>query len=80
MQPQHDLVGGAILLAIAIGVYLLPSIVAMRRRHHQRLAIFMLNLLLGWSGLGWIVALIWACTRVERDDENGRLSSRHRYS
>jgi T4 superinfection immunity protein len=51
MQPQHDLVGRAILLAIAIGVYLLP----MRRRHHQRLAIFMLNLLLGWSGLGWIL-------------------------
>ncbi len=80
MQAQHDLVGGAILLAIAIAVYLLPSIVARRRKHHQRLAIFMLNLLLGWSGLGWIVALIWACTRAERDDENGRLNSRHRYS
>jgi predicted PurR-regulated permease PerM len=80
MQPQHDLVGGAILLAIAIAVYLFPSIVAMRRRHHRRLAIFMLNLLLGWSGLAWIVALIWACTRVELDNKNDKLSFHHRHS
>jgi len=41
---------------------LTPSLVAGARHHHNGLAIFMLNLLLGWTVIGWVVALIWACT------------------
>jgi RsiW-degrading membrane proteinase PrsW (M82 family) len=42
--------------------YLLPAFVADQRRHHQRLAITVLNVLAGWTAIGWIVALVWACT------------------
>jgi ABC-type transport system involved in cytochrome c biogenesis permease component len=55
---------GAILLLL----YLIPTIIAFGRRHHSRWAIMMTNLLLGWSGLGWIAALIWSLTGVRRDD------------
>lgn len=46
--------------------YFIPTCVAGFRRHHNAFAIFLLNLFLGWTGLGWIAALIWAATRVER--------------
>jgi Superinfection immunity protein len=50
-------------LATILFVYFLPALVARERTHHQVLAIFMLNLLLGWTLLGWVGALIWACTK-----------------
>jgi uncharacterized membrane protein YqaE (UPF0057 family) len=42
-------------------IYFIPTLVAFERRHHHPGAIFVLNLLLGWTLVGWIGALIWAC-------------------
>jgi hypothetical protein len=36
--------------------------VAWLRYHPQTLAVTVLNGFLGWTGLGWIAALVWACT------------------
>jgi hypothetical protein len=41
-------------------MYFLPSIIALARSKRDTLAIFLLNLFLGWSVIGWFVALIWA--------------------
>ena len=41
-------------------MYFLPSIIALMRGKRNTLAIFLLNLFLGWSVIGWIVALVWA--------------------
>ena len=41
-------------------MYFLPTIIAAIRSKRDTLAIFLLNLFLGWSVIGWIVALIWA--------------------
>ncbi|MBI5451613.1 MAG: superinfection immunity protein [Gammaproteobacteria bacterium] len=59
--------GGVSLLVLACAVYGLPAIVAQLRHHHQRHAILVLNLLLGWTFFGWVVALVWAATAVRRD-------------
>jgi hypothetical protein len=40
--------------------YFLPSIVAFARSKRDILSIFLLNLFLGWTLIGWIVALVWA--------------------
>ena len=45
--------------------YFVPVIVAISRKHHQILAIFVLNLLLGWTILGWAGALVWACIKPQ---------------
>ncbi|MBY0379424.1 MAG: superinfection immunity protein [Burkholderiales bacterium] len=42
--------------------YFLPSIIANLRNHKNTTAIFVLNLLLGWSLLGWIICLVWSFT------------------
>lgn len=58
--------GALVLIGVALLAYFFPSIVASMRHHHNALAIFMLNLLLGWTLLGWLGALIWACTDPRR--------------
>jgi hypothetical protein len=53
-------VGGLILLLILAGMYFLPTIVAFNRNRHNKGAIFVLNLFLGWTVLGWVVSMVWA--------------------
>jgi hypothetical protein len=55
-------VGGLLILGILLGMYFLPSGVAAMRSHRQAIAIFMLNIFLGWTVIGWVGALVWACT------------------
>jgi len=47
-------------------LYFVPTIVANAREHHNSGAITILNLLLGWTLLGWIIALVWAATAVRQ--------------
>jgi hypothetical protein len=60
-----DTVGGFILLIILGAIYFIPWLTALGRAHHQTAAIGMLNLLLGWTLLGWCGALVWSCTAVQ---------------
>jgi hypothetical protein len=48
------------IIILAIALYFLPTLIAALRNHKNKLAVFLLNLLLGWTGLGWIGALIWS--------------------
>lgn len=41
-------------------MYFLPTIVALVRSKRDITAILLLNLFLGWTGIGWVVALVWA--------------------
>ena len=43
-------------------VYSLPAFVAYLRKHPQRRLVGVINLFLGWTFLGWVVALAWATT------------------
>lgn len=42
-------------------LYFLPMIVAMLRGKANAGAIAVLNFFLGWTLIGWVVALTWAC-------------------
>lgn len=43
-------------------IYFLPTIVALVRHKRKVVSILLLNLFLGWTLIGWIVALVWAST------------------
>lgn len=47
-------------LLIALSIYFAPSIVAFSRRKANRVPITVLNLVLGWTILGWVGSLLWA--------------------
>ena len=51
-----------ILNVILVGIYCIPMLVAGFRNHHNGVAIVALNLFLGWTFLGWVIALVWALT------------------
>ncbi len=53
---------GWFLFAMAAAIYFIPCWVAISRKHRSQLAIGVLNILLGWTVLGWILALVWSCT------------------
>ena len=45
-----------------LALYFLPWLVALGRKHAETVPIFILNFFLGWSLIGWVVALAWAFT------------------
>ena len=49
-----------LLILIIITVYLFPTVVVFMRNGRNKLSIFLLNLLLGWTFIGWVVALVLA--------------------
>ena len=48
------------IIILIFAAYFLPTFVAFLRQHKNKLAIFLLNLLLGWTALGWVGSLIWS--------------------
>jgi hypothetical protein len=47
-------------LLFATLLYFLPTIVGHNKRNV--LAIFLVNFFFGWTFIGWIVAMVWACS------------------
>lgn len=47
-------------MLLAISVYLAPAFCAFLRGHKYRWRIAVLNVLFGWTFVGWFVTLVWA--------------------
>jgi nitric oxide reductase large subunit len=54
---------------IGLALYLVPTIVAITRNHHNKAAIIALNIILGWTFIGWIGSLIWSLTSPPRQTD-----------
>lgn len=52
----------ALIAVLTLLLYFLPTLIAYHKEKINCLAIFLVNLLLGWTVLGWIGALVWSCT------------------
>ncbi len=65
---------GTATLLVLIGIfflfYLLPSVIAFRRRHPNRWVILVINVAGGVTGLAWLLTLVWACQAVHKS-QNG---------
>lgn len=48
--------------ALLTALYMLPWAIAVTRKKSNAGAVGWVNLLLGWSIIGWVVALVMACT------------------
>jgi hypothetical protein len=58
--------GSFLFLILLLAIYFLPWIVALSRNAPRTAAIFVLNLLLGWTLVGWVIALVWAFAEMPR--------------
>ena len=48
------------LFIVGLGIYFIPTIIGAVRRAKSLVGIILLNVFLGWTFIGWIIALIWA--------------------
>lgn len=56
--------GGAIhssALLVVLALYFVPSIVAVARKVTHQGSVIVINVFLGWTFIGWVVALAMAC-------------------
>jgi hypothetical protein len=58
-------------------LYWLPTIIAIARHTNSALGVAAFNFLLGWTGVGWVLALMWALAATPAQQviviENGRV-------
>lgn len=69
-HPVDNLIiilGNTIIGWVAISLYFLGFLVAFKRNHKDCNAIFALNLLTGWTFVGWVISLVWALKVTEND-------------
>ncbi|RYG65267.1 superinfection immunity protein [bacterium] len=57
----HGTVLVAWVLTVFTGLYLLPWAIAATRGKSDRWSIFWVTFLFGWTGIGWLIALILSC-------------------
>lgn len=70
-MSEATLFGDAFLLMLAL--FFLPVVLAFVRGHRNALAITAVTILLGWSVVGWIWALIWSLTDNTRPKERKKI-------
>ena len=59
-----------ILFLIAVVIYFLPAFNASSRKHPNTSSIFLLNLFLGWTLIGWVAALVWSASAIDKPEQS----------
>lgn len=70
-MPTQPTDGSSMLVLTAVAVvafliYVLPTCVAVLRDHPSVGSIAVINLFLGWSLIGWVIALAWSFSAIPR--------------
>lgn len=50
---------GLILLPLFFVLYIMPASLAHKKNHKDFIPILILNVFLGWTLVGWVIALMW---------------------
>lgn len=76
MGNGGDVLTGLVVLGVVLFIYLLPWFVAEQRGHPNAGSIAVINIFLGWTFVGWVVALAMACSGIPADSRPARDSER----
>jgi uncharacterized membrane protein YqaE (UPF0057 family) len=58
-----------IVVILILLAYFLPAVTSSLRRHPDSISITIINVLLGWTLIGWVWAMAWAAKGIRRDVE-----------
>jgi hypothetical protein len=64
-------------------VYFVPTYIAFKRIIARRWLVMIVNLIAGWTIIGWIAAIIWACIdkrKTAKEDSNFQVIDDYQYS
>ena len=59
-----DIIGWTIGTILMLVTYCAPIIIAVAAKHPNTAPIAVVNVLLGWTGIGWVVALAWSLSNI----------------
>ena len=62
-------------ILLFLGIHFLPTFVAFVRQQKHAVLILVLNILVAWTIVGWLVLLIWAAVGEERGEFYARRRS-----
>ena len=68
-----DVIFGLFVLAMLVGLYFLPTIVSLDRKVVNKWSVVVINVFLGWTLIGWVVALAMAL-RTQKEPSGKVLS------
>lgn len=57
---MDDLFTAYVVIGLSVGLYFAPAIVALNRKVANKWSVLVINALLGWTLIGWAVALAMA--------------------
>ena len=58
-----------ILLLLTVAIYMLPTLIAYARDIQHRQLVTLINIIAGWTLIGWVVTFIWALMAETQADE-----------
>ena len=70
------LIKGVLSIIVMLALYMLPFLIAWFRCTYDRRHVFWLNLLLGWSGICWILCIILAFGKTSEEVGDERRAER----
>lgn len=60
ISMKSKVISFVFILIITALIYFIPTIIALVRHHSYKLYIIGINIILGWTLIGWIACLIWS--------------------
>lgn len=60
MENIISLVFAIVIITVSIFFAFMPTLVAYSRRTKNKIPVLIINLFLGWTGIGWVIALAMA--------------------
>src|SRR6185437_15385625 len=70
LSTIQGLILSACLVAVCVSFYLLPFIIGRRRDISTVGALFIVNLIFGWTLVGWFGCLLWAAVGATKAQDN----------
>jgi Superinfection immunity protein len=58
-----------ILLLLIVLIYMLPTLIAYARDIPQRMTVTVVNIVLGWTLIGWFLTFLWASLAQSQTEE-----------
>jgi hypothetical protein len=67
-MSQQEIIYGALGTLALLFMYFLPTMIGFLRGASSKWGILILDLFLGWSLIGWVIALIWSVIGKKKNE------------
>lgn len=64
MDSVGTVIATVIVLTVLLAIYFLPTIIAVCQSHRNMVSIAVVNFFLGWTMVGWVVAVAWSLSNA----------------